>query len=456
MTEESKTVQGKLAEGRTPRGLSLWPSGILWGAALLLLVSAFMVSGQHGDRESQVEPGMLPAQGLKTYELRGGKWWNGRTFKSKTLYSVDGQFVKRRPARVDEVLDLEGRYIVPPFGEAHNHNFTSSYKLETIHDRYLDHGIFYVRIANNIAEDAAPIRSWFDGPGRVDVAFSNGGVTASGGHPSRLYERVILPRSHPNKDPSWARDRAYFVVDELQDLEQVWPKIQAGQPDFLKIFILYSEEHQQRLTDAKYDGYRGLDPQLVPHIVRRAHDEGLEVASHIETAADFRLAVQAGVDHIMHLPGYRIPQSRPIEEFRLTAADARRAKRSGVTVVATAALSQEVLPDLDRFRILRETLAYNLRILHRRGVRLAVGSDRYQKTALDEIMTLHALEIFDNRTLLNLWCETGAVIFPHRRLGKLAPGYEASFLALGGNPMDDFQHVRDIHLRFKQGILIDP
>jgi imidazolonepropionase-like amidohydrolase len=38
-----------------------------------------------------------------------------------------------------------------------------------------------------------------------------------------------------------------------------------------------------------------------------------------------------------------------------------------------------------------------------------------------------------------------------RRIGWLNPGYEASFLVLGGNPMDDFSAVGVIRQRVKQG-----
>jgi hypothetical protein len=41
---------------------------------------------------------------------------------------------------------------------------------------------------------------------------------------------------------------------------------------------------------------------------------------------------------------------------------------------------------------------------------------------------------------------------PHRRIGFLRDGYEASFLALEGNPLEDWRNVRRITLRFKQGL----
>jgi imidazolonepropionase-like amidohydrolase len=97
----------------------------------------------------------------------------------------------------------------------------------------------------------------------------------------------------------------------------------------------------------------------------------------------------------------------------------------------------------------------NLRLLHEYGVKLAVGSD-HAETSLAEVLTLKALHLFDNLTLLKLWCEaTPAAIFPGRRIGRFAEGYEASFVALSGDPTRDFEHVKAIRLRVKQGVRLD-
>jgi imidazolonepropionase-like amidohydrolase len=54
-----------------------------------------------------------------------------------------------------------------------------------------------------------------------------------------------------------------------------------------------------------------------------------------------------------------------------------------------------------------------------------------------------------------LWSvATPAAIFPDRKIGRFEEGYEASFLALAGNPLDDFEAVQAIVLRVKQGRLI--
>lgn len=69
-----------------------------------------------------------------------------------------------------------------------------------------------------------------------------------------------------------------------------------------------------------------------------------------------------------------------------------------------------------------------------------------------EAMNLWSLKIFDNLTLLKMWCETTpATIFLDRRIGHLEEGYEASFLVLAKNPLEQFDHVKAITMRFKQG-----
>jgi imidazolonepropionase-like amidohydrolase len=84
-----------------------------------------------------------------------------------------------------------------------------------------------------------------------------------------------------------------------------------------------------------------------------------------------------------------------------------------------------------------------------------IGSDNPQDTSLLEFQQLAALKVFDNLEMLRMWAQTTPqAIFPGRRIGELREGYEASFLALEGNPLDNLDNVRKIRLRFKQGQLL--
>lgn len=112
--------------------------------------------------------------------------------------------------------------------------------------------------------------------------------------------------------------------------------------------------------------------------------------------------------------------------------------------------------DPDLRALSRDVLRANITLLHRYGVKLAIGSD-HAETSLAEVMNLRTLLPFDNLTLLKLWCETTpAAMFPGRKIARFEEGYEASFLALAGNPLKDFDHVRAIRLRFKQGFSLPP
>jgi hypothetical protein len=71
------------------------------------------------------------------------------------------------------------------------------------------------------------------------------------------------------------------------------------------------------------------------------------------------------------------------------------------------------------------------------------------------VRTARRVGVWDNLGLLKLWSEaTPRAIFPGRQIGALADGYEASFVALGGDPLADIANVRQIRLRFKQGVLL--
>lgn len=100
-------------------------------------------------------------------------------------------------------------------------------------------------------------------------------------------------------------------------------------------------------------------------------------------------------------------------------------------------------------------LVHNLQLLKKHGVPIAIGSDEFRETSLLEAMKLYKLKVFDNVTLLKMWCETTvATIFPQRKVGHLKDGYEASFLVLSGDPLQDFSKVQKIEMRVKQGEIL--
>lgn len=397
------------------------------------------------------------------YAFINGRWFDGRAFVERTIFSVQGGLSASSPGRVDSTVDLAGCYVVPPFGEAHNHNAGMiGARAGAVTARYLREGIFYVKNPCNLpAQRAAPPA--INVRGSIDVVFANGGLTAPDGHPLGLVRRNIARGVMAEADGEGA---FYFAVETRADVDRKWPAILASRPDFIKTLLLFSEEYDRRRADTTYFAWKGLDPRLLTYIVGKAHAAGLRVSTHVETAADFRAAVVARVDEINHLPGFRperdaLPGYARLDRYVLSDADAARAAKRKVVVVTTVSEVLEILAadttaaERENVRAVREMIVGNLGKLHRHGVAIALGSDRFRSTSTAEAMALHRLGVFDEPTLLKMWCEaTAATIFPGRKIGRLEDGYEASFLVLEGDPLADFENVGRIRMRVKQGIIL--
>lgn len=164
------------------------------------------------------------------------------------------------------------------------------------------------------------------------------------------------------------------------------------------------------------------------------------------------------MDQIAHTPGFRGDRNTRLDDpgrFRIQPDDARAAARQGTVVVTTlAGLAKyaDEQHDAALRRAADELNRSNLALLHSTGVAIAVGSDEYGDNSVGEARYLAALKVLAPAALLRSWCEiTPRAIFPDRRIGRLQPGYEASFLVLGGDPLADFAHTGQIVLAVKQG-----
>lgn len=400
---------------------------------------------------SFAQPSASPTSTVKTIAFTNGKWFDGRSFRPRTGYSVSSVLTFRRPARVDTVVDLGGGFVIPPFGEAHNHNVEPLAKIDLLIPRYLQHGIFYVKNPNNLPTDRDKVLPKLNQPESIDVVFSNGGFTGKDGHPAELVKRNIDRGVWSDT----AGDGAfYYAVNDEAELERKWPQFLATKPDFVKTYLLFSENYDIRKDDPQYFGWKGLDPELLKIIVQKTHAAGLRVSTHVESGVDFHNALLAGVDEINHTPGFRINadvKPHKIEEFQITERDAKLAAKRGVYVVTTLSdNSQPVSPGALSPR--DELNRRNLMLLRKFRVKLALGSDAYRGDTVPEARYIASLGVFDGAGLLRIWCDnTAKTIFPGRKIGQLKEGYEASFLVLKRDPLQNVSAIQDISMRVKQG-----
>ena len=398
----------------------------------------------------------------------GGQWFTGERFRSVTFYAVNGELTERKPSGPLQTIDLHGGFVVPAFADAHIHSPSSKHDLVDANHAFLEAGVFYVLNAGGNAESANPIRSQLNTPESVDVIFAHALFTCPGGHPKPYLEYLV-----DRGDLPYAKDklegRFFNSVDSAAQVEKVWPEYLATKPDFVKLVFVFSE-----LYGSGGEKSLGLRPDVAKEIVRKARLAGLRSGAHIESATDFHNALEAGVDLVMHLPSFPDPLDRQAayankadweERYTIWDSDIKLAAERGIPVVTTAASGSaedfekpKPLAEMnENERRFRKITIHNLQRLKAAGVRLAVGSDTTPAAGvLTEVGFLHESGVFSNFELLKMWSETTPkVIFPERKIGALREGYEASFVVLEGNPVENFDQVRRIRMRVKDGEIVD-
>lgn len=391
----------------------------------------------------------------KSYQFTNGQWFDGKGFRRRTFYSINGVLRLKKPATIDEVIDLKNGFVIPPFAEAHNH-WLEPQRVDEYIQNYLRDGVFYVKDESNLPYIVSQFRDKLNRPTSVDFVTAMQGFTGSGGHPLEVIrqfkEMGVLPKEWSERDFD---GKAVMIVDDAKDIPSRWSLLLESKPDFVKAFLNYSGPGETRKGDAKKTG---LDPKLLPEIVRLAHKAGLYVSVHISTAADFHNALVAGADEIAHLPFIDFEKALGNEHFLISETDARFAAKRGVRMITTLGwledLKSENPQQAEEART--QVVVPNLRLLKRNGVKLLVGSDQFRETSLPEILLISSLNVFTKLELLKMSCEvTPQAIFPKRNMGFLREGYEASFLVLDGNPLTNFEQIKNIRLRFKQGHLLN-
>lgn len=408
--------------------------------ARILVLSLLFCSASASAAYAQTPDEASPTSQAIAFD--GGQWFDGARFTERTLYIQNGQFTAERPATIDTTISLNGRYVVPPFAEAHTHKVDQASMIERANRAYLDDGVFYVANLNNLPAFANPLRETLSGSSTIDAIFAHGGFTAPGDHPQPLYENLIDRGVYDGWTNEDLPGEAFHAVTTSEELEASFQTIMADGPDIIKAYLMFSET----------DNAGGLTPDLLAELVEMANTAGKRVTVHAQDANDVRIAAEAGAHQIAHMPPMPFRHSNG-DRYRITPAIAELLAENDVSVITTTVLVNR-FDEGKRKDQIRSIQCENLTTLQEAGVRLAVGSDTWS-SGQNEAMHLHDLGIFDNQTLLKLWTDTGAVIFPERKIGRLAPDYEASLLALGCNPLDDFTCVDNIDVRIKQGVVIN-
>jgi imidazolonepropionase-like amidohydrolase len=435
-----------------PQRKNLWMN-------LLLICGSFIFTS------TTLAQGITPQN--KTYHFINGQWFDGKNFRKQEFYSVDGKFTKKKPAKIDEVVDLKKGFVVPPFADAHSHKLNSDKELAKDEASFIAEGTMYVMTLTNGAINSVRNRLILNKPDKVDVLYANGGITRTGQHPAFPYERdasgiaqwwlpentKIIQASHQEENNS------YWFFDTIEDVDKKWNAYISSHPDIVKIYLLDVKNKSQ--------SKESISAEVAEYVIKKAHAAGLRVAAHIETFDDLKLGVKIGVDVFAHMPHYnyfyrRTELAQPI--FSNEELQAIRQRK--IVLIPTLSLTEDyaiVRDASNNYQGKFDPVGFNealsfqkktLATLSQAGFTFATGSDRdgvgvemnywVKNKVFDAVFTLQTATV-----------TTPQMMYPRRKIGALQEGYEASFLVLSGNPLENFENAKNITLRIKQGVLLN-
>jgi len=408
-----------------------------------------------------------PAWVLKNVSIIDG---TGAPARMHTDMVISGGMIKSigqpAPAGVPTV-DMSGKFIMPLINNAHGHlgnvkdttmsasNYTPANVRHQL-QRYLDYGVGAILSMGTEHPVGVKIRD-----------SSRAGLIPGAIMYSAIYGFGVKSNLPPESMGFSDIYRPETVEEAIKDVDELAPL----KPDVIKIWV---------------DGNPTMKEEIYSAIIQEAHKHGIRVASHLYRLADARKLVAAGVDIIAH----------SIRDEEIDEAFAAEIKRKNITYIPTLSLDEfafiyeedpEWLND-PFFRAALEPGVYemvtspaykerlknnpatarergalriamkNLLILHKAGVKIALGTDSgampirvqgFGEHLEMELMVKAGLTPLEAIRIATL--NSATLLKRDGHNGSLETGKQASFIVLSKDPSSDVEHTREIEAIWVDG-----
>lgn len=342
---------------------------------------------------------------------------------------VDGRIASVGPAlplpEGATVVEAQGKALLPGLFDVHTHWTPngSPATLPEIANAYIAAGVTTVNDFHEAPESYAPRRAWLQALAAPDVRFA---------------ARISTPFGH---GADWADQATTRWVNSPESARAAVDGVAAYKPDFIKAFT---------------DGWRyanaadntSMDEDTLAALVQEAHAKGLEVLTHTVTVERGKQAARAGVDVIAHSL-----QDHPVDQELI---DLMR--EHGTRYAPTLAVYEPVKMGskrpadpadkvvAQRKRNFDNALA-NVRVLHKAGIPVVLGTDAGMPGTPHGAATLHELELLVRAGLspadaLRAGTSASAAALGLDDRGTVAVGKRADLILVSGRP---WETIGDVH-----------
>lgn len=342
-------------------------------------------------------------------------------------------------------IDLAGKTVMPGLIDAHVHSFGSAradalrFGVTTLLDMFRPPFDFARTHAER--DDLAPTD-------RADLYSAGFLATAPGGHGTQ-YGIEVPTLTAPEQAADWVADR------------------KAEGSDWIKIVIEPGWGNHRLPT---------LDAPMVEALVDAAHEHGLLAVAHVSTAADAEMAVDAGIDGLVHLFAdqplsdalIRKMLDRRVFVVPTLAVHAAMLGGGGADALIAHPVLGARLSEAQRQGLAQHfpgagpddaawaRLTDNAARLHRAGVPLLAGTDAPNPGTAHGVSIHHELQLLVSAGLSPADAISAATVVAARAFGLdgrgcLQPGCRADLLIVDGNPLDEVQATANIAAVWKNG-----
>lgn len=376
-------------------GRAGYPELVGWRASIAgALAGVLLLGACSGNAEPGAEPGGTLIVASRVFD--------GTRFVGETAVLVEDGTITEVAVPDDladqagDVVDLGEATLMPGFIDLHVH-------LDAFQEM-VKGGVTTVR---DVGQPS--VHNLRETPGRIRYLESGPLITAPGGHPTQLWEKLAVEVSSPEE----AREAVARVADMGADL----------------VKAVYTS------------GLRGKMPSLeqshLDAIVDEAHSRDLKVTVHVESGEDVEAVLKSGADEMAHAPCYRTPPGV-----------LRQAALAGVPIVSTFLVSKgcPVGP-----KQIRPFVAAGGLLLYGTDIRPTERGRRGIRTEELRWMMQAGLTLEE---ALGAGTSLAGEQIGLAPLGRIVGGAPADLIAVGGDPRSDLEALEDVVFVMTGGVVV--